>query len=150
VSIRIGLLNVMADLRESEGVSFLYITHDIASARYVADRVMVMYGGHIVESGPTESVLQDPRHPYTQLLLSAVPDPRAPLAVDAESAKAEPPRVINPAEGCRFRGRCPLAEEICSQVTPRLTELAPRHDAACHVARRNALSGAVDPGVAAQ
>jgi peptide/nickel transport system ATP-binding protein len=150
VSIRIGLLNVMADLRESEGVSFLYITHDIASARYASDRVMVMYGGHIVESGPTESVLQDPKHPYTQLLLSAVPDPRAPLSVDVETVKAEPPRVINPGEGCRFRSRCPIAEEICSQVTPRLVELAPRHDAACHVAQRNAVSGPVDPGVFAQ
>ena len=80
VSIRIGLLNVMANLRETEGVSFLYITHDIASARYVADRLMVMYAGRIVESGPIEFVLSDPRHPYTQLLLSAVPDPRAPLA----------------------------------------------------------------------
>jgi peptide/nickel transport system ATP-binding protein len=112
--------------------------------------VMVMYGGHIVESGPAESVLQDPKHPYTQLLLSAVPDPRAPLNVDAATAKAEPPRVINPGEGCRFRSRCPLAEEICAQVTPRLAELGPKHDAACHVAQRNALTAAVDPGVVAQ
>src|SRR5437763_5569821 len=115
VSIRIGLLNVMAKLREEENVSILYITHDLASARYVSDRVMVMYGGHIVESGPTESVLQDPKHPYTQLLLSAVPDPRAPLSVDVDTVKAEPPRVINPAEGCRFRSRCPIAEAVCSQ-----------------------------------
>ena len=144
VSIRIGLLNVMADLRESEGVSFLYITHDIASARYVSDRVMVMYGGHIVEAGPTEAVLQDPKHPYTQLLLSAVPDPRAPLSVDVETVKAEPPRVINPGEGCRFRSRCPIAEDICSQVTPRLVELGPRHEAACHVAQRD-VDPAADP-----
>jgi peptide/nickel transport system ATP-binding protein len=130
VSIRIGLLNVMADLRETEGVSFLYITHDIASARYVSDRVMVMYGGHIVESGPVDAVLHDPKHPYTQLLLSAVPDPRAPLNVDADSVKAEPPRVINPGEGCRFRSRCPIAEEVCERVTPRLLPLAPGHEAA--------------------
>ena len=136
VSIRIGLLNVMADLRESEGVSFLYITHDIASARYVCDRVMVMYGGHIVEAGPTEEVLQEPKHPYTQLLLSAVPDPRAPLSVDAETAKAEPPKVVNPTAGCRFRDRCPIAEAICHEVTPRLVELGPGHEAACHVAQR--------------
>jgi len=136
VSIRIGLLNVMADLRESEGVSFLYITHDIASARYVCDRVMVMYGGHIVEAGPTEDVLQEPKHPYTQLLLSAVPDPRAPLAVDVETAKAEPPKVIDPPAGCRFRDRCPLAERVCHEVTPKLVELAPGHEAACHVAHR--------------
>jgi peptide/nickel transport system ATP-binding protein len=136
VSIRIGLLNVMADLRETENVSFLYITHDIASARYVSDRVMVMYGGHIVEAGPTEAVLQEPKHPYTQLLLSAVPDPRAPLSVDAETAKTEPPKVVNPKPGCRFRDRCPVAEAICHDKTPALLELAPNHEAACHVAQR--------------
>jgi peptide/nickel transport system ATP-binding protein len=134
VSIRIGLLNLMAKLREEEDVSFLYITHDIASARYVSDRLLVMYAGHIVESGPTEDVLADPKHPYTQLLLSAVPDPRAPLAVGAESDKGEPPRVINPTPGCRFRWRCPLAVDQCATVTPLPRLLAPAHTAACHVA----------------
>ena len=137
VSIRIGLLNVMASLREKEGVSFLYITHDIASARYVSDRIMVMYGGHVVEAGPTEAVLADPQHPYTRLLLGAVPDPRAPLEVSTEAAKAEPAAVIDPEPGCRFRARCPLAIERCSQVTPLLEPVgtqAPKHTAACHAA----------------
>ncbi|MEZ0064677.1 peptide/nickel transport system ATP-binding protein [Streptacidiphilus sp. MAP12-20] len=134
VSIRIGLLNVMAELREREGVSFLYITHDIASARYVSDRLLVMYGGHVVESGPTEDVLAGPKHPYTQLLLSAVPDPRAPLEVDAAAAKSEPPVVIDPGPGCRFRERCPFAVERCFAETPLLRELGPAHTAACHVA----------------
>jgi peptide/nickel transport system ATP-binding protein len=138
VSIRAGILNLMADLREREGVSILYITHDIASARYVADRIMVMYGGHIVEAGPTETVLSDPRHPYTQLLLSAVPDPREPISVSTSPAVGEPPKVVNPGEGCRFRERCPLAIEVCSRVTPRLTVLAPAHSAACHVAAADA------------
>jgi peptide/nickel transport system ATP-binding protein len=134
VSIRIGLLNVMAKLRADEDVSFLYITHDIASARYVSDRVMVMYAGHIVERGQTEDVLQRPKHPYTQLLLSAVPDPRAPLAVDADSDKGEPPRVIDPGEGCRFRWRCPFKIDQCETVTPVLRTLGDGHEAACHVA----------------
>ncbi|MQY10720.1 Oligopeptide transport ATP-binding protein OppF [Streptomyces sp. RB5] len=134
VSIRIGLLNVMTRLRETEGVSVLYITHDIAGARYVSDRLLVMYGGHVVESGPTEEVLADARHPYTRLLLSAVPDPRAPLDVGAEAARTDPPQLIDPAPGCRFRARCPLAVDACAQVTPRLTELAPAHSAACHMA----------------
>jgi len=138
ISIRIGLLNVMAKLRETEGVSFLYITHDIASARYVSDRLLVMYGGHVVESGPTEAVLADPKHPYTSLLLSAVPDPRAPLGVDAETAKSEPPAVIDPKPGCRFRARCPVAIDECASVTPRLRELGPAHQAACHVATADA------------
>jgi oligopeptide/dipeptide ABC transporter ATP-binding protein len=134
VSIRIGLLNVMAALREDEGVSILYITHDIASARYVSDRVAVMYGGHVVETGPTEAVLADPKHPYTQLLLSAVPDPRAPLDTEAIADQREPARVVDPAPGCRFRDRCPLRIDRCSVETPLLRDLGPAHEAACHVA----------------
>ena len=134
VSIRIGLLNVMAGLRDKLGVSVLYITHDIASARYVADRLIVMYAGHIAEAGPVEEVLARPRHPYTQLLLSAVPDPRAELRISEETDIGEPPRVIDPTPGCRFRWRCPLAIDECSQVTPELRLLMPGHQAACHVA----------------
>jgi peptide/nickel transport system ATP-binding protein len=135
VSIRIGLLNLMAELRDTMDVSILYITHDIASARYVADRLIVMYAGQIAETGPVDDVLANPRHPYTQLLLSAVPDPRAPLSVAAETDRGEPPKVIDPAPGCRFRWRCPLAIDTCAQVTPTLAELEPNHDAACHVAQ---------------
>lgn len=132
VSIRIGLLNVMAALRNNQGVSVLYITHDIASARYVSDRVLVMYAGHLVEAGPTEEVLHNPVHPYTQLLLSAVPDPRAELGITTVDV-GEPPRVVDPGEGCRFRQRCPLAVDACSHVTPRPVTVAPGHEAACHV-----------------
>ena len=132
VSIRAGVLNMMANLREQEGVSVLYITHDIASARYIADRVVVMYAGHLVETGPTEDVLQEPKHPYTQLLLSAVADPREKLAsISADSG--EPPKVINPSEGCRFRWRCPYAIEKCAEVTPRPEPLGSSL-VACHVA----------------
>ncbi len=138
VSIRIGLLNLMAKLRDEEGVSVLYITHDIASARYVADRLIVMYAGQIAETGPIEDVLASPKHPYTQLLLSAVPDPRAPLGVAAETDRGEPPKVIDPSPGCRFRWRCPLAIDTCSHVTPVLAELAPGHQVACHVAQAGA------------
>jgi peptide/nickel transport system ATP-binding protein len=134
VSIRVGLLNLMARLRDAEGVSLLYITHDIASARYVADRLIVMYAGQIAESGPTEEVLAKPLHPYTQLLLSAVPDPRAPLSVGAEVGHGEPPRVVDPEPGCRFRWRCPLAIEECHRVTPLPRLLGPDHPVACHVA----------------
>jgi peptide/nickel transport system ATP-binding protein len=135
VSIRIGLLNLMAELRDTQGVSILYITHDLASARYVADRLIVMYAGRIAESGPVEEVLARPKHPYTQLLLSAVPDPRAPLGVGGQTDRGEPPRVIDPTPGCRFRWRCPLAIDECHRVTPELRELFPQHATACHVAR---------------
>jgi len=134
VSIRIGLLNLMVELRDREDVSILYITHDMASARYVADRLIVMYAGHIAEAGPTEEVLRRPMHPYTQLLLSAVPDPRAPLDVGAETDKGEPPRVIDPTPGCRFRWRCPFATGECHSVTPELRLLRPDHSTACHLA----------------
>jgi len=138
VSIRIGLLNLMKQLRDEQGVSILYITHDIASARYVADRLIVMYAGQIAEQGPVEDVLAAPRHPYTQLLLSAVPDPKAELSIDANTDRGEPPRVINPEPGCRFRWRCPLAVSDCANITPALLELSPGHDAACLVAQAGA------------
>lgn len=132
VSIRAGVLNMMAGLRDQEDVSLLYITHDLASARYVADRIIVMYAGQMVEEGPAETVLADPKHPYTQLLLSAVGDPGEDDAtVSADTG--EPPRVINPGEGCRFRSRCPLAIEICSRVTPRPQPIGSTQ-VACHVA----------------
>jgi peptide/nickel transport system ATP-binding protein len=142
VSIRAGVLNLMTELREREGVSFLYITHDVASARYVADRVLVMYAGHLVEEGPTEDVLQNPKHPYTQLLLSAIPDPHAPLGLADTADVGEPPRVIDPQEGCRFLPRCPFAVAECSAVTPLLRDLGPGRRVACHVAE-------ADPPVAA-
>ena len=144
VSVRIGVLNLMASLRRRERISFLYITHDIASARYVADRLVVMYAGQVAESGPVEDVLAHPKHPYTQLLLSAVPDPRAPVSLPATGEVQEPPRVIDPGEGCRFRARCPYAIDECSRVTPRLRLLRPAHDAACHVATSDLEPAAVD------
>ena len=144
VSIRVGVLNLMAELRAREDVSILYITHDLASARYVADRLIVMYAGHIVEVGPAEQVLTAPRHPYTQLLLSAVPDPRAPREDSGPADAAEPPKVVNPAPGCRFEPRCPLAIEACRHVTPQLGEVAPGQSVACHVALMQAGAVSVD------
>jgi peptide/nickel transport system ATP-binding protein len=93
-----------------------------------------MYAGQVAESGPIEDVLANPRHPYTQLLLSAVPDPKAPLASVID--KGEPPKVIDPAPGCRFRARCPVAIEMCATVTPALLSLGdPGREVACHVAQ---------------
>ena len=153
VSIRVGVLNLMTELRAREDVSILYITHDLASARYVADRVIVMYAGHIVETGPVEQVMAAPRHPYTQLLLSAVPDPRVSREETGPADAAEPPKVVDPAPGCRFEPRCPFAIDVCRHVTPQLGEVAPSQFAACHVALMEArTSGSVpadSPGVEA-
>jgi peptide/nickel transport system ATP-binding protein len=142
VSIRIGILNLMSKLRDDVGVSILYITHDVASARYVADRVLVLYAGHLVEEGPTEQVLTSPRHPYTKLLLHAVPDPHVLLAEAASTDAGEPPRVIDPRPGCRFVPRCPYAIERCSEVTPVMAPVAPNQLAACHVAQMEAATSA--------
>ncbi|HEY6309394.1 MAG TPA: dipeptide ABC transporter ATP-binding protein [Streptosporangiaceae bacterium] len=145
VSIRVGLLNLMAELRTREDVSILYITHDLASARYVADRLIVMYAGHIVEVGPVEQVMAAPRHPYTQLLLSAVPDPRAARDDSGPADAAEPPKVVDPAPGCRFEPRCPFAIDECRHITPQLGEVAPSQFAACHVALMEARTGGSVP-----
>lgn len=133
VSIRAGILNMMSDLREKEDVSILYITHDVASARYVADRVIVMYAGHQVESGPTDEIISNPKHPYTQLLLSAVSDLGETTSL-VTGDTGEPPKVVNPSEGCRFRWRCPYVVDECGRTTPKLRRVGLAHEVACHVA----------------
>jgi peptide/nickel transport system ATP-binding protein len=133
VSIRIGILNLMLKLKEEQRLAFLYVTHDLASARYVADDILVMYAGQIVEQGPVEQVLADPLHPYTQLLLSAVPDPRAHEQVRIATAPGRAAAAIDPLPQCRFVGRCPLAVSVCSKVTPPLVEARPNQSARCHV-----------------
>jgi peptide/nickel transport system ATP-binding protein len=135
VSIRIGLLNVMKGLRDNEGVSILYITHDLASARYVADRMIVLYAGRIAEEGLTNEVIGSPQHPYTRLLMSSAPDPHlAPTAFDGDDL-GEPPKVIDPGPGCRFAPRCPLAMDQCLVSQPPMVILSPTHHAACYAVK---------------
>ncbi|HEY5439614.1 MAG TPA: ABC transporter ATP-binding protein [Acidimicrobiales bacterium] len=136
VSIRIGLLNVMRELRDTEGVSILYITHDLASARYVADRMIVLYAGRIAEEGRTDEVIGSPQHPYTRLLMSAAPDPHLTPSNDENDDLGEPPKVINPGPGCRFAPRCPLAMDICLLDTPPFVRLSPTHHAACYAVQQ--------------
>jgi peptide/nickel transport system ATP-binding protein len=133
VSIRIGILNLMIDLKEQHDLAFLYVTHDLASARYVADTVLVMYAGQIVEQGPAERVLQEPLHPYTQLLLSAVPDPAVADREPIEVRKGLAAAAVDPPAGCRFAERCPLRIATCTEVTPELVAPTPGHSARCHV-----------------
>jgi peptide/nickel transport system ATP-binding protein len=132
VSIRIGILNLMLKLKEEHDIAFLYVTHDLASARYIADDILVMYAGQIVERGPVEQVLAEPLHPYTRLLLAAVPDPSG-HAERIEMRKGLAAAAVDPGEGCRFVGRCPLAIDVCSHVTPELVEARPAQAARCHV-----------------
>jgi peptide/nickel transport system ATP-binding protein len=128
VSIRLDILNLLLRLKNEERLALLFITHDIASARYFAEDTLVMYAGQMVEGGPSDAVIQQPRHPYTQLLVSAAPDP-ARLSADDDKrltdlpARGEIPSLIRPPSGCRFHPRCPHAMPVCKQRFPRRTEL---------------------------
>ena len=125
VSIRLGLLNLLADLREREGIAVLYITHDIASARYLADTIVVMYAGQVVESGPASDITDRPEHPYTKLLLSAAPDPER-AAPPVLAARGSPPSLVSPPSGCRFH-----AMAVCADTAPEPIAVRPDHSSAC-------------------
>ncbi|HWK90973.1 MAG TPA: ABC transporter ATP-binding protein [Luteimicrobium sp.] len=131
VSIRIGILNLLQDLRDRLGIAILYITHDIASARYFADRTYVMYAGRPVETGDSESVTQTPAHPYTQLLVRSAPDPEQLVSAERTGGRGEPPNMVNPPEGCRFAPRCPFATDVCRTVTPPLLQIGRDRQVAC-------------------
>jgi peptide/nickel transport system ATP-binding protein len=136
VSIRLDMLNLLAGLRDDLGLALLFITHDIATARYFADNIMVMYAGQLVESGPAEVVMRTPKHPYTQLLLSAAPDPSRLHAKGRKGivdlpARGEPPSLIHPPTGCRFHPRCPHKMPICTEKYPTRTELGGGHFTHC-------------------
>ena len=130
VSIRMGVLNLLDRLRSDRGLSFLYITHDLASARYIADRTLVLYGGSLMEEGPSDEVMQRPAHPYTQLLLSAVPDPRRAAATRIE-LPAGSRAIAN--TGCPFAGRCPSVMARCGEALPVKAAVAARHSVRCHL-----------------
>jgi peptide/nickel transport system ATP-binding protein len=133
VSIRLEMLSLLDDLRRRFRLALLYITHDIASARYVADEVLVMYAGQIVERGPAEEVTQHPAHPYTQLLVASAPDPDD-LGSGLHGGSGAERRAENTgpaAAGCPFSNRCPLAIDKCKQENPALQLLTPNRAAAC-------------------
>lgn len=133
VSIRMGILNLMARMKQERGIAFLYITHDLASARYFADRTMVMYAGSMVEWAESESLVQSPAHPYTRLLLSAVPDPSRGLRTRQIDARGEIPTAGGLGPGCPFAGRCPAVRAVCRQAIPPIREVAPGHFTRCYL-----------------
>jgi peptide/nickel transport system ATP-binding protein len=128
VSIRLDILNLLLRLKDEEQLALLFITHDIASARYFAEDTLVMYAGQTVEGGPSDEVIQRPKHPYTQLLISAAPNPdnlhaQNDTVVPELTTRGEIPSLIHPPSGCRFHPRCPHAMPVCSQRFPARTEL---------------------------
>jgi oligopeptide/dipeptide ABC transporter ATP-binding protein len=133
VSVRAGILNLMREARETLGVAALYISHDLALVRYVCDRTLVMYLGRVVEEGPTEEVVRNPRHPYTRALVKAVPLPRVDQPRDALPIKGNVPDARTPPSGCRFRDRCPQAAARCGEEEPVLRDVSGVM-VACHFA----------------
>lgn len=133
VSIRAQLLNLLQDIRSETGVSYLFISHDLSTVRYLCDRMYVMYCGKIVERGATESLCRSPRHPYTRALFDAwLPaDPRA--ARSRTSLAGEIPGAMSPPAGCPFHPRCPHAMAVCREQAPELTAVRPGWQAACHL-----------------
>lgn len=133
VSVRVLLLELMNRLKDEFNLTYLFITHDLATARYICDRIAIMYLGRIVEVGPLSEVYRQTRHPYTEALLAAVPVPDPRFRRTTAMPRGEIPNPINPPSGCRFHPRCPIAEEICSREEPLLVDVAGGHQVACHL-----------------
>ena len=131
VSIQAQIVNLMQDLREEEGISYLFIAHDISIVRYISDRIRVMYLGHLMEEAETNELFSNPLHPYTQALLSAVPHANPHISKERIQLKGELPSPIDPPTGCVFHTRCPYATELCSRKVPKMQKITPGHRAAC-------------------
>lgn len=134
VSVRALLLDLMMELKEEFDLTYLFITHDLATAKYVCDRIAIMYLGMLCEIGPLRDVYDHYGHPYTRALLKAVPIPDPQHRHDEEMPSGEIPSAINPPSGCRFHPRCPIARPNCAVDVPPLRELRPQHCVACHYA----------------
>ena len=134
VSIQAQVINLLDDLQNDLGLSYVFVAHDLSVVRHVSDRIVVMYLGKLMEISPAEELYSKPIHPYTSALLSAIPipDPKQNRARERTVVSGEPPNPIRPPSGCRFHTRCPRASELCREVEPPLTEYAGGHLAACH------------------
>ncbi len=144
VSIRSQILNLMNDLQEKHGLTYIVISHDLSVVKYVSDRIGVMYLGKLVEVGPSNEIYEKPAHPYTQGLINAIPepDPKRERAKDSQPMRGELPSAITPPSGCRFRTRCPRAQDVCAEVEPVLRSFGPNHQAACHFPLQPPAAGA--------
>ncbi|ADK80297.1 ABC transporter ATP-binding protein [Sediminispirochaeta smaragdinae] len=131
VSIKMIIMNMIKRFRDEKGISYLYITHDLAGARYIADRIVVMYAGMVMETGPAEEVISGAHHPYTRLLKSAAPQPEANFNRARLTTKGEIPSLIDPPSGCRFHPRCPIARSECSKLVPEIREVSAGHFSRC-------------------
>jgi oligopeptide transport system ATP-binding protein len=131
ISIRAQILNLLKDLQQQRGLSYLFVAHDLATVRYLSDRVSVMYLGRIVESAPAEVLFENPQHPYTQALLAACLPDDPDCQTEATAVGGELPSPLNPPSGCHFHTRCPIAQPQCSRIEPRLADVVPGHSVRC-------------------
>jgi oligopeptide/dipeptide ABC transporter ATP-binding protein len=134
VSVQAQIINLLDDLQDDFGLTYLFVAHDLSVVRHVSDKIAVMYLGKIVELAPAEELYKKPIMPYTEALLAAIPipDPKRNRERERIVLEGEPPNPIDPPSGCRFHPRCPHATDICKRVEPPLTEYANGHLAACH------------------
>ncbi|TCP88195.1 oligopeptide/dipeptide ABC transporter ATP-binding protein [Rhizobium sp. PP-CC-2G-626] len=131
VSVQAQILNLMRGLQDRLGLTYLFISHNLAVVRHMADRIAVMYLGRIIEEADTEALFANPQHPYTRLLLQTIPDVRAPNR-DRALMGGEPPSPLDPPKGCTFHPRCPIATELCSREAPEPVKRADGGRVACH------------------
>ncbi len=147
VSVQAQVINLMQDLKDEMGMSYLFIGHDLAVVRHIADRIAVMYLGRIVETAPRDALFERPMHPYTQALMAAVPVAHPRLRRPRDRVRGELPSPLSPPSGCHFHPRCPFAQDICRVQAPVLRTMAEGHEASCHFAEQIAAARA--PGAAA-
>ena len=141
VSVQAQILNLLLELQDRLGLTYLFVAHDLSVVKHISERVAVMYVGRIVETAPTEALFASPRHPYTEALLSAVPKPDPRLRSDRIVLQGEVADPANTPSGCHFHPRCRYAQAICKEKSPALTEIAPNHFVSCHRATELTLRG---------
>ncbi len=133
VSVQAQIINLLEELRQSQQLTYLFISHDLSVVQHISDRIGVMYLGQLVEIGPSEAIFNQPAHPYTQALLGAIPLPEVGRKRELVVLEGAVPSPANPPAGCRFHTRCPLAEAICREKVPPLQKSGPNQYAACHL-----------------
>jgi peptide/nickel transport system ATP-binding protein len=141
VSIQAQVLNLLEDLQEQFSLTYLFIAHDLSVVKHIGNRVAVMYLGKIVEMAATEKLFSDPKHPYTEALMSAVPVPDPDFHMERIILKGDVPSPVNPPSGCYFHPRCSYAQDICAKQTPEFHNLGGEHYATCHFAETLSLQG---------